>query len=168
MSHARKSVPYLLPLLLLIVAFYLLLPNSSQPAATSTITALAPVEIVLEGQQELVGVALAEDGTIYFADRMAGTIRSLSPSGQMSTVAAGLNRPAGLALDEPGRLLIAEEQAGRILRLEANQSLTVLATGIKTPRWIAVAPDDSLYVSAHRLSAPDGNDVTPHTGNKLR
>ena len=55
-------------------------------------------------------------------------------------------------------MLIAEEQAGRILRLEDNGSLTVVASGLKTPRWIATNDDGTLYVTAHRLTSPDGAD----------
>src|SRR5262249_60581616 len=83
-----------------------------------------------------------------------------SGAGNVSIQLSNLNRPAGLALDALGRLLIAEEGAGRVLRLEPTGALTVLATGIKTPRWIVVASDGSLYLTAHRLTEPDGIDTT--------
>ncbi|MBI4638965.1 MAG: hypothetical protein HY727_21720 [Candidatus Rokubacteria bacterium] len=124
------------------------------------ITALAPIETVLDGYQELVGVAVTTDGTIYTSDRGAGVVHRIAPGGAVSTAASGLHRPAGLALDTEGRLLIAEEGAGRLLRLEPNGALTVLAIGIKTPRWIALSADDTLYLTAHRLTAPDGSEPT--------
>ncbi len=128
--------------------------------ALQSILAMAPLEIVLDDHQELVGVAVAADGTLYVADRGAGVIYRLAPSGQLTVAVAGLDRPAGLALDPAGRLLIAEEKAGRVLRLEPDGILSVLATGIKKPRWLAVSPDGALYVSAHRLQPPDGADET--------
>lgn len=128
--------------------------------ALQSILALAPLEIVLDGHQELVGVAVAADGTLYVADRGAGVIYRLAPSGQPTVAVTGLDRPAGLALDPAGRLLIAEEKAGRVLRLEPDGILSVLATGIKTPRWLAVSPDGTLYVSAHRLHPPRGAGET--------
>jgi len=127
--------------------------------AYQPIAALAPVETVLEGRDELIGVAVTAEGTRYVSDRGAGIVYRLSSSGALSRAAAGLDRPAGLALDSGGRLLIAEEHAGRILRLEDAGALTVLATGIKSPRWLAVASDGSLYIGAHRLVAPDGLDA---------
>src|SRR5438034_1058873 len=134
--------------------------------AYQPIAALAPVETVLEGRDELIGVAVTAEGTRYVSDRGAGIVYRLSSSGALSRAAAGLDRPAGLALDSGGRLLIAEEHAGRILRLEDAGALTVLATGIKSPRWLAVASDAGLkrpiglaldalaaiYVSTRRLT----------------
>lgn len=129
--------------------------------ALQSILALAPLEIVLDGHQELVGVAVA-DGTLYVSDRGAGVVyrRKLEPPGQPTEAVAGLDRPAGLAVDRDGRLLIAEEKAGRVLRLEPDGTLSVLATGIKKPRWLAVSPDGAIYVSAHRRQPPGRADET--------
>lgn len=136
------------------------LSPSTSDALVQPITALAPFETLLDGQVELVGVAVMEDGTVYVAERSAGVIYRLASSAQLATAATGLDRPAGLAFDTDGRLLIAEERAGRVLRLEPSGTLTVLATGIKTPRWLVVAPDGAVYISAHRLFAADGLDTT--------
>lgn len=143
----------------LFLVLWLLGPRAAH-APPPPIAALAPVETLLDGRQELVGVAVAEDGTIYVADRAAGLVYRLVPPNPPTVAVSGLDRPAGLALDDPGRLLIAEEQAGRLLRLEPSGALTVLATGLKSPRWLAVAADGALYVSAHRLQGPDGPDPT--------
>src|SRR5262249_33348824 len=151
MKLSRKGVLLLLPLLFLC-------PIVSEPAVT-TINALAPVEVVVDGLKELVGVAVAEDGTLYFSDRSAGVVYRLASSG-LRVVLAGLGRPAGLALDEEGRLLIAAEKTGRILRLESNGFITVLATGMKTPRWMAISTDGALYVSAHSVMVSDGAEMT--------
>lgn len=127
--------------------------------AVDSPTALAPFDAVLDGRTELVGAAVAPDGTAYVSDRAAGIVYRIA-NGTAPALVTNLDRPAGLALDAEGRLLIAEEQAGRILRREADGALTTLATGIKTPRWLAINPDGSVYVSAHRLTAPDGADTT--------
>ncbi len=128
--------------------------------ADQPVTALAPFDPVVGGLNELVGVAVAQDGTRYVSDRGAGIVYRIPAGGTVSLLVGNLNRPAGLALDATGRLLIAEEGAGRVLRLEANNKVTILATGIKTPRWLVVNPDGSLYVSAHRLTEPDGADTS--------
>src|SRR2546422_1382482 len=126
-----------------------LLAFTVEGAAERQITALASVETVLDGRDELVGVAVTADGARYVSDRGAGSVYRVSAIGALSIALKRLDRPAGLALDAEGRLLIAEEGAGRILRLEPSGALTVLVTGIKKPRWMAAA-DGSLYVSAHR------------------
>jgi hypothetical protein len=130
-----------------------LLAVAPAPAAAKAkpIVALAPVEILLDGHRELVGVAVAPDGTAYVSDRKAGSIWRLAPAGQLTLAAAGLRRPAGLALDADRRLLIAEQQTGRVLRLERAGTLSVRATGLKQPRWLALAPDGTLYISAQGL-----------------
>src|SRR3989449_965908 len=126
-----------------------LLAFTVEGAAERQITALPSVETVLDGRDELVGVAVTADGARYVSDRGAGSVYRVSAVGALSIALKRLDRPAGLALDAEGRLLIAEEGAGRILRLEPSGALTVLVTGIKKPRWMAAA-DGSLYISAHR------------------
>src|SRR2546425_1485622 len=131
-----------------------LLAFTVQGAAERQITALASVETVLDGRDELVGVAVTADGARYVSDRGAGIVYRVSAVGALSIAIKRLDRPAGLTLDAEGRLLIAEEGADRILRLEPSGALTVLVTGMKKPRWMAAA-DGSLYISAHRQMPRD-------------
>ena len=86
-------------------------PIPASACADQPIAALAPVETVLDGRDELIGVAVTADGTRYVSDRGAGIVYRLSASGALGRAASGLDRPAGLALDGDGRLLIAEERA---------------------------------------------------------
>src|SRR5438874_13127890 len=106
-----------------------LLTFTVEGAAERQITALASVETVLDGRDELIGVAVTADGTRYVSDRGAGVVYRLAADDALSLAASGLDRPAGIALDADDHLLIAEERAGRILRLETSGALTVLATG---------------------------------------
>src|SRR5438094_6689041 len=131
---------------------------SSTPSADQDVIALSGFEYVLDGRSELVGVAVREDGTRFVSDRGAGVVYRITSTGTLVTAATGLDRPAGLALDTNQSLLIAEESSGRLLRLESGGQITTLAAGIKTPRWIAVDPSGFVYVSAHRLTPPDGTD----------
>ncbi len=147
------------PWLTLLIGILLLVPPALHPAAP-TISALAPIETLLDNRQELVGVAVEANGTIYVSDRAAGLIYRLPPAGPLTVPVAGLDHPAGLAIDEAGRLLIAEEKAGRILRLEPSGALSVVAAALKSPRWLALGPDGALYLSAHRLHGQDGADPT--------
>jgi sugar lactone lactonase YvrE len=150
MSRLVRALP-----LVLVAA---LIPSTSY-APVEPIAALAPVEVVLDGSQELVGVAVTLDATAYVSDAGAGVVYKISPAGVVTIAVSGLQRPAGLALDLSSRLLIAEEGGGRILRLETTGTLTALATGLRSPRWLAVNLDGSLYIS-HHGGPPDGLDPT--------
>ena len=77
--RAKKASRFLIPLFPLLAIGYIFFPRLSQPADPG-ITALAPVEVVAEGQQGLVGVAVAPDGTVYFSDRMSGVVYRLRSS----------------------------------------------------------------------------------------
>ncbi|HEU5321081.1 MAG TPA: hypothetical protein VFX28_09775, partial [Methylomirabilota bacterium] len=138
---------------------------STSFAPPPPVTALAPFEILLDGATDLVGVAVAADDTVFVSDRSAGLVYRRAPSGAVTTLVSGLQRPAGLALDAAGGLLIAEEQAGRVLRYQAGGGVSVVASGIRTPRWLAPGAAGQLYVSAHRLSGADGPD--PDEGRQI-
>jgi sugar lactone lactonase YvrE len=137
--------------------FTVMLPGTGH-APPQPAVALAPVEILVDGRSELVGVAVDADGTVYVSDRGSGHVYRLTADGTLAVAASNLDRPAGLTFDHGGRLLVAEEKAGRILRIDAGGSVTTIVSGIRTPRWIAVSPSGALYVSAHRLIGPDALD----------
>jgi sugar lactone lactonase YvrE len=133
---------------------------STSFAPPPPIAALAPIEALLDGVSDLVGVAVSPDGTLFVSDRGAGLVYRRTPSGAVTIAVSGLDRPAGLTLDADGSLLIAEERAGRVLRYQTGGAVTVVATGMKTPRWVTPAPGGQLYISAHRLTGVDGLDLT--------
>jgi hypothetical protein len=118
---------------------------------------LQPAETLVHTQGELVGVAVGSDGTAYVSDVKLGEILKVDSKGSVTVVATGLLRPSGLVLAGPD-LLIAEEGAGRVMRLTPTGALSVLAKGMKTPRWLALAADGTLYITANRLSGPDGSN----------
>ncbi|MEX2148140.1 MAG: hypothetical protein WED01_14125, partial [Candidatus Rokuibacteriota bacterium] len=134
--------------------------------AEPPITALAPVDTILDGRHELVGVAVTADGVRYVSDRGAGLVYRLDAGGALTVAAANLDRPAGLALDAQERLLVVEEHAGRIRRLEAG-ALTVIAQGLKKPRWIVAAGDGAFYVSVDRVHE-SGRPPHEHGGGIVR
>lgn len=138
--------------------FTVMLPGAGH-APPQPVVALAPVEILVDGRSELVGVAVGADGTAYVSDRGSGYVYRLAADGRLAVAASNLDRPAGLAFDLDERVLVAEEKAGRILRIDGGGSVTTVVAGIRTPRWIAVSPSGALYVSAHRLIGPDGHDL---------
>ncbi len=118
---------------------------------------LEPVGTLAHTHGDLLGIAVASDGTAYTSDVKRGEILKVSPDGAVTVLFAGLQRPSGLVLAGPD-LLIAEEGAGRVMRLTPTGALSVLAKGMKTPRWLALADDGTLYITANRLSGPDGSN----------
>ena len=105
MRRVRKTVPFLLPLFLLVPLLYFLFPRSSEPANTSTISSLVPVQIWSQGFSQLRGVAVDGNGLVYVADRIAGTVTRIEADQTQTIVAGQLQRPIGLAFDLSGRLL---------------------------------------------------------------
>jgi hypothetical protein len=116
-----------------------------------------PVDTLAHTHGDLLGIAVASDGTAYTSDVKRGEILKVSPDGAVTVLFGGLQRPSGLVLAGPD-LLIAEEGAGRVIRLTPTGALSVLAKGMKTPRWLALAADGTLYITATQLSGPDGSN----------
>ncbi|MDO8477524.1 MAG: hypothetical protein Q7W02_15250 [Candidatus Rokubacteria bacterium] len=114
---------------------------------TSVRGGVSVVESLLQTQGELLGVAVASDGTAYVSDVRHGEIFRVDPAGSAVIIAAGLRRPSGLALDGAD-LLIAEEDAGRVLRVTPGGAQSVLARGLRTPRWLARGHDGTVYITA--------------------
>src|SRR5207247_2356302 len=83
-------------------------PSTASARADQPIAALAPVETVLEGRDELIGVAVTADGTLYVSDRGAGIVYRLPTSGALGPAASGLDPTAGPG---PSPLACGGEQA---------------------------------------------------------
>ena len=132
-----------------LLALIVLAPSTSG-APVDPIDARAPVEILADGLGVLRGIAVDAGGAVYVADRDAGTVTRIGTDASRTIVADALDRPVGLAIDSSGRLVIAEERAGRVVRVESGGARTVLLEA-QQPRWLAIAPDDTLYVSARAL-----------------
>jgi sugar lactone lactonase YvrE len=91
------------------------------------------------------GMAVAEDGTLFFADQGNNRVRAISPAGRISTVVgdgrfgwvttgtpalrSGIGDPAALAFGPDGRLYVAAEGSNEILRLNRDGTLARIAGG---------------------------------------
>ncbi|HMH50631.1 MAG TPA: DUF6531 domain-containing protein, partial [Candidatus Acidoferrum sp.] len=145
----RRSVR--LAALLAIIA---LIPSTSA-APVDPVTALAPVEVWVDGLGDLQGIAVDAEGAVYVADRLAGTVTRIAPDRSRAVVASGLDRPIGLAFDPSGRLVIGEEGANRVVRIESDGTHTAILANVQRPRWLALGPDGVLYVSARASTSGD-------------
>jgi RHS repeat-associated protein len=129
---------------------FVFLPFSLEPSDPETIDALAPVEILAEGFQEPIGVAVDPNGAVLVSDREDGRVLKIS-GGRVEPLVSNLRGPVGLAFDTAGRLIIVEEKSGQLLRLEDDGRLSILAEGMNGPRWVAPARNGTMYISAKGL-----------------
>jgi sugar lactone lactonase YvrE len=118
-------------------------------------------EVLVEGFDQLYGVAVASAGAIVVAELGAGRVLSIRP-GHVEVLATGLNDPVGVAIAPDGACLVCEAGAGRVVKLDGTG--TVL-DGLQRPQGILVH-DGKIYVvdaGARELVAFDPNDATRHT-----
>lgn len=92
------------------------------------------------------GIAIAQDGTLYVCDHVAHTIRKITTTGIVSTIAgkafidgyvdgpgaaARFFRPYGIEMDWDGSILVADEWNHRIRRVQPNGfSSTIAGSGL--------------------------------------
>lgn len=153
---SRRRVHLFVVALLALTAF--LLPASARQSSLS-VTALAPVVLVVEGSGHLEGIAVSGAGVILASDSKGGRILRIT-AGRTVVVVEGLRRPRGVALDAEDGLLFVEASGGRVLRMDKEGEVGTLASGFRHPQWIGAAPDGRVYVTASRLApeAEEGDD----------
>src|SRR5207247_2105338 len=151
-------------------------PSTASARADQPIAALAPVETVLDGRDELIGVAVTADGTLYVSDRGAGIVYRLPPSGGLGRAASGLDRPAGRPPPAGSRRLeglvrvdgslvaatrgleIEPDSAGTILKFPILSAgalgapATLVDVGLEQPIGLSVDALAAIYISTKRLT----------------
>jgi glucose/arabinose dehydrogenase len=100
-------------------------------------------EVLVEGLDQLYGVAVAPGGAIVVAELGAGRVLSIQ-SGKPEVLATGLRDPLGVAIGVDGACLVTEMGAGRVVELTAAGVETVL-DGLQQPQGILVR-EGQLYV----------------------
>ena len=133
------------------------------------------------------GIAVANDGTVYFSDSYNQTIRKLAPGGSVTTIAgqagtqgstdgaaadARFRYPFGLALDGSGNLYVADNTNHTIRKITSAGVVSTIAGLARTP-----GSDDGVGTTA-RFAGPtdvkvdkDGNlyvaDSSNHTIRRI-
>jgi len=154
LSRRRVSI---VNFVLLALAVFLLPASTRQSKPMAT--ALAPIELLVEGLGHLQGITVDGTGVVFVSDRQTGNIFEIV-AGERRVVAGDLKRPIGVTLDGEGRLIFVEGGRRRVLRLEGDDEMRALASGLEHPRWIGAAPDGSVYVTARSLESreEDGDE----------
>src|SRR5690349_19824838 len=132
----RKSL--LVVILLLIVAgalAFFVFRRTRKPAPTPVAWHARVTTIAGDGSPRVLsdpfGIAVAKDGTIYFADAGENNhIRKISPDGQLTTFTNGGNdfdTPSGIALDANGNLYVADTSNNRVRKVTPQGEVSTIA-----------------------------------------
>ena len=100
-------------------------------------------EEIASGYGLLMGIAVASDGAVVFADAASGKVWS-AKGGNIDELASGLEHPMGLDIDANGSVYVAEAGAGRVVKIIGGRSETVI-DGLDEPQGLAVG-GGKLYV----------------------
>lgn len=140
-----------------------------RPKSTETINGHTKEKLTLSelgvAFQRPTGLATDNAGNLYVSDTLAGAVRKITPEGEVTTAASGLEEPMGLCWHN-GVLYIAETGKNRIVKLQNARVTTVAGSGIDDltdgatysaafsgPQGVAVGADGTIYVSDTNNSA---------------
>lgn len=113
-------------------------------------------EPLVTGLGNATSLAFGPDGLLYVSSRFEGTVSRVHPSGNLEKFAEGLGVAFGLAFTHEGDLLVGD-RSGTIHRVRPDGSHTPLASIPPSVAAVhlAVAPDDTVIVSAPTLNSSD-------------
>jgi sugar lactone lactonase YvrE len=142
----RKALAAILLLLILgSAAVYIFLRFTRKPSPTPRAWRANVITVAGDGSPKTLadpfGVAIADDGTVYFSDAgESNRIQKIAVDGSVTTLAGGserfadgtgaqasFNTPSGLAIDTDGNLYVADTGNNRIRRVTPQGVVTTLA-----------------------------------------
>ena len=108
------------------------------------------------------GIAVDSGGNLYVADSGNQTVRKVTPSGAVSTLAgspglsgsadgtgsaARFNNPTGVAVDSAGNVYVADTGNGAVRRISGSGVTTTLATVFNEPTGLVVDSSGDVFVA---------------------
>ncbi len=126
------------------------------PVSVFRISADGAREPFVTGLGNATSLAVGPDGHLYVSSRFEGTVSRVTPDGEVEKFAEGLGVAFGLAFNHAGDLLVGD-RSGTIHRVDPDGRHTALASIPPSVAafHLAVAPDDTLVVSAPTLNSSD-------------
>jgi sugar lactone lactonase YvrE len=137
----------------------------------------AQLDLESNSPVERSGIAIAADGTIFIADSLNGTIRSIaaptsSEPGVIRSIAGrwgprqniALSEPMGIALDNAGNLFIADRTSSAIFEMMAGSSELKMLAHVISPASLAITPDGlKLFVASPQTGAVFSINTQTHS-----
>ncbi|CAN5414306.1 SMP-30/gluconolactonase/LRE family protein [soil metagenome] len=92
-------------------------------------------DMIATGHDQLMGVDIARDGSVIFAEYAVGRLLS-AQGGDVTELAGGLDKPMGVAIGSDGAVYVAEAGAGRVVKIAGGKAQTVV-DGLQCPQGLA-------------------------------
>jgi sugar lactone lactonase YvrE len=114
---------------------------------------------------------VAEEGTFDADSLNKQDILQITPSGQVSVYASGLNKPAALAFDSSGNLYALEMftgavqpgpsviGTGMVVKVTPGKAPQPVVTNLSFPTGMTFGPDGMLYISNVGYGVPEAGQV---------
>lgn len=120
-------------------------PDRSRSEANKFLPEDSQWEVVSSGHQWAEGLAIAEDGTLYFTDVPASKLYKLAPDGQQTLLVEDTGQANGIAFGPDGRLYGAASKAKQIRAWDLKTlDMEVIAEGTHS-NDIVVRHDGTIY-----------------------
>ncbi|MFN8575753.1 MAG: NHL repeat-containing protein [Candidatus Sericytochromatia bacterium] len=99
-------------------------------------------------------ITIDKKGNIFFINSGNGTLKKISPSGNITTITKDLNSSQGLAIDKDENIFYSDTNNNLIKKIDKNGWVSVvLSEGLNKPRNLIVNNLGDLYIS------DDGNNL---------
>ena len=126
------------------------------PVSVFRVTADGAREPFVTGLGNATSLTFGPDGHLYVSSRFEGTVSRVTPEGDVEKFADGLGVAFGLAFNHAGELFVGD-RSGTIHRVDRDGQHVPFASIPPSVAafHLAVAPDDTLVVSAPTLNSSD-------------
>jgi sugar lactone lactonase YvrE len=99
------------------------------------------------------GIAVDAAGNVYVADTSNHSIRKISPTGLVTTIATDINEPTAVAVDDRGNVFAGDSGTGLILRIAPGGDVTTWAETPYSPAQILLGAGGNLYMTSYEGSS---------------
>jgi hypothetical protein len=108
-------------------------------------------EIIAEGLEGILRIAIAADESLYVLTGTAGSGRILQylPNGESAEVSSVIFAPAGFGIDSTGTLLVSSAQSGIVEAVESDGTHRMFASLEGRSKDLLISSDEQAYVLLH-------------------